>query len=287
MKLLGLASLSLFMAVTPFLGFGLTHSYAITSPQILYPNFDTSSGCGFGLQYSAPSFGLEDYSNSSFSMRFCGTANQTLDLTNATLAIPFDIPFSSQNVHVVVKLSDAGTVIAQSSNTSSDLTSCCCPTLYSYSLSPVNGGEIKSGDQLLLNITVTGNTAYIDPCTGYINLTTFTLYGTSPSGSAGALSPQTCDSLLNLPLQKLAPGSKVTEYTPPSQVFTVPNVTNWKWYFAPVPNGQNPNTVALQIVNQMWSSGHGQSFTFFIGTYSGQLGVVLITDYSLVNRCSG
>ena len=85
----------------------------------------------------------------------------------------------------------------------------------------------------------------------------------------------------------LAVGSNVTEYVAPSQVFIVPNVTNWNWYFVSISSGQNPNGVIDQIITQLWKSGHGQSFDFFVGTYKSQLGVVLRTDYSLVYECSG
>ncbi len=125
--------------------------------------------------------------------------------------MPFDVPGPSQNVEVTVTLSDAGTIIAQLGATPTVLSGCCCPTLYTFSLSPVNGGEIKSNDQLVLNVSVIGNTELIAPCTGYDPLTTFTLYGTSTPTSGGALSPQECSTLLNLPFQKLAVGSKVKD----------------------------------------------------------------------------
>jgi hypothetical protein len=284
-KITGIIAISVLVGIAPLLGMGAPRS-AASSPQALYPDFNTSTGCGNGLDNSIPGFGLFGSSSSSFAFTFCGTANQTLTLTNASFAMKFD-PFGTLSPTITVTLSDNGTVIAESAATPTTLSGCCCPTLHTFSMSPSNGGLMRSGDRLVLTVSFTGNTGIIDACTGSPYVSTLLMYGTPQAAGQTTLSPQECQNLLNIPYQKLAVGSNVTEYVAPSQVFTVPNVTNWNWYFVPISSGQNPNAVIDQIITQLWESGHGQSFDFFVGTYKSQLGVVLRTDYSLVYECSG
>jgi hypothetical protein len=257
-----------------------------SSPQTLYPDFNSSSGCGYGLENGVPSFGA-GYYFSSFTALFCGTANQTLILSNSTLRI-YLASAGSQTPGVKVSLSDNGTIIAKSSATPSTTDLGCIP--YTYNLSASRGGLMKSGDRLNMNLTFTGVAVETAICTGSGGPTIYaalTLYGAPVLSPQVTLSAKQCQSLLTLPYQKLAVGSLVTVSAAPSHAFTVPNIPNWNWYFVPVSNGQNPNVTADQIITQLWSSGHGQNFDFLIGTYNGQLGVVLMTDYSLVYECSG
>jgi hypothetical protein len=281
----GLVAVSVLVGISPLLSFSIPRAAAL-SPQTFYPDYHTSSGCGHGLDRTIPSYGEGDYF-SSFTVLFCGTANQTLTLTNSSFTV-YLASAGSQTVGVTVGLSDNGTIITKSSNTPSTTNYGCIP--YTYNLSVKNGGLMKSGDQLIFNITMTGVVHELAICTGSFggpnSYAVLTLYGTPIITQQVFLTPQQCQSLLTLAYQKLAVGSTVKTLAVPSEIFSVPNVPNWYWYFVPS-NGQNPNMTADQVVGQLWSSGHGQNFDFFIGTYDGNLGVILRTDYSLTYECSG
>jgi hypothetical protein len=69
--------------------------------------------------------------------------------------------------------------------------------------------------------------------------------------------------------------------------YTVPTEKSfsWSWYWVPS-NGQSTTTLGQQITNAMWSSGHGQNFSFFVAKLNGQTGIVLQTDYALSQACS-
>ncbi len=279
----GLVVVSLLVGISPLLGFSIPRATA-SSPQNFYPDLNSVSGCGYGLDTSAPSFGLRYFGTSTFTMMFCGTANQTWSLTNATFSMKFD-PLGTEHTTVTVSLSDNGTVIAKSSSTPTTISGCCCATPYSFSLSPSNGGVMRSGDRLTLNVTISGN-SITGVCTGIPYVSTLSIYGAPPLPSLTTLSQQQCKSLLDLPYGQLSAGTNVTELYAPAMTFTVPNMSHWYWYFVPS-NGQNPNATAVQVVTQLWSSGRGQNFDFFVGTHNGNVGVILRTDYSLTYECSG
>ena len=124
-------------------------------------------------------------------------------------------PFINEHTAVVVSISDNGAVVAQSSSTPAYLTGCCCSTPYTFSLSPANGGLMKSGDRLILNVTVSGTLSLTGVCTGNPYVSTLSIYGAPPLPSQTQLSQQQCKSLLTLPYVLLAPGTNITErYTP-------------------------------------------------------------------------
>jgi hypothetical protein len=283
-------TLACLIAVSPSLVSGIPHVTAAS--QSFYPDFNTSSACGYGLDSSLPSSGAHLYYGSSFSIVFCGIANQTLDLTNASLSLYFSAP-TTYSVSVIVGLLDNGTVIAESSSTPANFPATAgecsnTPQASTFHLSPSNGGVMKDSDQLTLEVNVTGvSYMVVAPCTGSTYPSTFSIAGTpvTSSNQGNIYTPQECKSLLSLPYQQLSAGSKVTEFYAPRETFTAPKVANWMWYFVPS-NGQNPNSTATQVVSQLWASGHGQNFNWFIGTYSGNVGVVLMTDYALVYGCS-
>jgi hypothetical protein len=86
----------------------------------------------------------------------------------------------------------------------------------------------------------------------------------------------------------LAPGTQLTitingngqmTFTVPSESFT------WNWYFVPA-NGQSTTNLGQQITTSLWSSGHGQDFSFFVAKLNGQVGLVLQTDYALSQACA-
>lgn len=280
------------VAVSPFVASSIPRVNA-SSTESFYPDFNTSSACGFGLDNSLPSgTGSNWYYTSSFSVAFCGTANQTIDLTSTSLSLYFSAP-ATFSVTVVVALSDNGRIIAESSSALITIHSTggpCSggPQASTFDLSPSNGGVMRDSDRLSLQVNVTGARTVVVPCTGSIYPSTFSITGTPvglSSSGGSTYTPQECKSLLTLPYGTLSPGLKVTEFYAPYHTFTVPKVTDWMWYFVPS-NGQNPNETAVQVISQLWASGHGQDFNWFIGTYSGNVGVVLMTDYALVYGCN-
>ncbi len=277
---------ALAVSFSPILFPNLIPGSSATSTQTLYPNIRTTTSCGYGFSATLPSEDIQVYNPPGGSFSFCMTANDTLTLSNSTLDIDFDCP-CVQSVNVSVILSDQGSVIAESGSVPTTVEASDCAA-HSFTLYPVNGGQMKSGDLLNLTISVVGILNYniVPICTGsgFMGESVLNLVG-SPTVSAIKLTAEECKSLLTLPYEKLSPGSKVTNIYPAPVTYTVPNVAEWYWYYVPT-NGQNPNSTALQIINEMWSSGHGQNFNFFVGTFSGRIGVILITDYWISHECS-
>jgi hypothetical protein len=75
-------------------------------------------------------------------------------------------------------------------------------------------------------------------------------------------------------------GNGQMTYTVPSE-----NSFSWKWYWVPA-EGQSTTALGQQLTTAMWTSGHGQDFSFFVANLNGQTGLVLQTDYSLSQACS-
>ena len=133
--------------------------------------------------------------------------------------------------------------------------------------------------------TVTSSTTTDDTSTSTITV--------SSSESQQTIDPplvpsaSTCDALNGITYQVLSSGTQVTiAFNGNGQMtFTVPSQSfSWNWYWVPA-NGVDPNTLAQQITNTMWASGHGQNFSFFVASLNGQTGLVLQTDYSLAKAC--
>ena len=61
----GIITLSLLVGVAPLLGFSIPRSVAL-SPQSLYPDLNSSSGCGYGLGTSSPKLRLPTFRNIHF-----------------------------------------------------------------------------------------------------------------------------------------------------------------------------------------------------------------------------
>ncbi|MDA4111402.1 MAG: hypothetical protein OK439_02605 [Thaumarchaeota archaeon] len=100
-------------------------------------------------------------------------------------------------------------------------------------------------------------------------------------------SQSTCSALNGISYQSLASGTQLTiAFNGNGQMtFTVPSQSfSWNWYWVPA-NGVDTNTLSQQITNAMWSSGHGQNFSFFVASLNGQTGIVLQTDYALAQAC--
>lgn len=97
-----------------------------------------------------------------------------------------------------------------------------------------------------------------------------------------------CSALNGIAYSALAPGTNVTiAFNGNGQMtYTVPKTSfSWNWYFVPA-DGQSTTTLGQEVTNAMWSSGHGQNFSFFVAKLNGQLGLVLQTDYALSQACS-
>jgi len=108
--------------------------------------------------------------------------------------------------------------------------------------------------------------------------------GSSPASSGV---PSNCNALSGISYQWLKPGTTITiafngngqmTYTVPSESFS------WNWYWVPA-NGVSTATLGQKITTEMWSSGHGQDFSFFVAQLNGQSGIVLQTDYALAQAC--
>jgi hypothetical protein len=100
-------------------------------------------------------------------------------------------------------------------------------------------------------------------------------------------SAATCSPLNGIVYQGLEAGTQlVIAFNGNSQMtFAVPAQSfTWNWYWIPA-NGQDLSTLQMQITNSMWSSGHGQNFSFFVASLDGQSGIVLQTDYALSQAC--
>ena len=119
--------------------------------------------------------------------------------------------------------------------------------------------------------------------------TTTTLVSQVPVQSDAPVSSADCGALNGISYRVLAPGTQLTitingngqmTYTVPSE-----QSFNWSWYFVPS-NGQSTTNLGQQITTAMWSTGHGQDFSFFVAKLNGQVGLVLQTDYALSQYCS-
>jgi len=51
-------------------------------------------------------------------------------------------------------------------------------------------------------------------------------------------------------------------------------------------DGMSTSALSQQVTTAMWSSGHGQDFSFFAAQFNGQAGIVLQTNYALSQACS-
>jgi len=124
--------------------------------------------------------------------------------------------------------------------------------------------------------------------------TTTTETSTSGSQSGGVNDPAPtegkadCSALNGIAYSALAPGTNVTiAFNGNGQMtYTVPKTSfSWNWYFVPA-DGQSTSTLGQEVTTALWSSGHGQNFSFFVAKLNGQIGLVLQTDYALSQVCS-
>jgi hypothetical protein len=109
-----------------------------------------------------------------------------------------------------------------------------------------------------------------------------------PQDPVTPVAPSNCNALNGISYQLLAAGTNLTiAFNGNGQMtFTVPSESfSWNWYFVPA-NGASTTTLGQQITTTMWSSGHGQDFSFFVAQLNGQTGIVLQTDYALSQACS-
>jgi hypothetical protein len=118
---------------------------------------------------------------------------------------------------------------------------------------------------------------------------TSTVISTSSSSQdpVAPVAPANCNALNGISYQMLAAGTNVTiafngngqmTYTVPSESFS------WNWYWVPA-NGMSTSALGQEITTTMWSSGHGQDFSFFAAQFNRQAGIVLQTDYALSQAC--
>src|SRR5579872_4380153 len=88
--LIGALSIALSPALLP----SLFPRSSATSGETLYPDLRTSTSCGYGFTASIPSAGDIIYHPSTYTASFCMSANETLTLTNSTLAMDLDGEFT-------------------------------------------------------------------------------------------------------------------------------------------------------------------------------------------------
>jgi hypothetical protein len=154
-----------------------------------------------------------------------------------------------------------------------------------------HGGE---GDDGSVTCTSTSSstvtTSTVSTSTQTTQTTTTTI--TSSQGPVDPVQPEgraDCGALNGISYQALAGGTTLTiAFNGNGQMtYTVPSEKSfsWNWYFVPA-NGQSTTALGQQITNAMWSSGHGQNFSFFVAKLNGVTGLVLQTDYALSQACS-
>lgn len=135
-------------------------------------------------------------------------------------------------------------------------------------------------------VTVSSTT---DSSSSTVQTSTTTSLTQGPVNPVQPMSQADCNALNGISYQSLQGGTTLTiAFNGNGQMtYTVPTEKSfsWNWYFVPA-NGVSTTLLGQQITNAMWSSGHGQNFSFFVAKLNGQIGIVLQTDYALSQACS-
>ncbi len=158
-----------------------------------------------------------------------------------------------------------------------------------------NGGGDEDGARICTTSSTSQTSTSSSTSTSTTTVTTATVTTSTSDSTQGpivqapGISLANCGALSGIGYQSLAAGTtlSITVNGNEKMTFTVPKEPGftWMWYWIPA-NGQSISTLGQQVTSAMWSSGHGQDFSFFVAQLNGHTGLVLQTDYALSQACS-